>query len=86
MSKKKEQPIKVTRVTHTEILTYAIQHVGSIVQKEENDARELEESNPDFAKRLREQSFWRPKMKILLQMYATETGNDYGYDFDFDLD
>lgn len=83
MSKKQEQIVKLT---HSEILAYAIQHVASYVQKEENDARELEGSNPDFAKKLREQSFWRPKMKILLQMYATETGTEYGYDFDFDLD
>ena len=82
MSKRKE---KLITLTHTEILGFAIQRVAEFAQKEENDAREFEESNPEFAKRLREASIWRPKLKILLQMYTFETGSDYGFDYDIDL-
>ena len=82
MAKTKEKPITLT---HTEILGFAIQRLADYVQKEENDAREFDERNPEFAKRIREGSMWRPKLKILLQMYEYETGREYGYDYDFDL-
>ena len=82
MSKKKEKPVTLT---HVEILGFAIQRVADFAQKEENNAREFDELKPEFAKRIREGSMWKPKLKILLQMYEYETGNEYGYDLDFDL-
>jgi len=82
MSKKKEKPVTLT---HVEILGFAIQRVADFAQKEENDAKEFDERNPEFAKRIREGSIWRPKLKLLLQMYEIETGSEYGLDYDIDL-
>ena len=83
MAKRKEQ---IVTINHTEILGLAIQHLTDIVQKEENMAKYFEDKDPQYAKEMREGSTWRKKFKMLLQMYKFETGNDYGYDFDFDLD
>lgn len=82
MSKTKEKPVTVT---HTEILGLAIQRLADTVMKEEESAKRFEASDPVFAKQIRDQSPWRKKLKMLLQMYTFETGNDYGFDYDIDL-
>ena len=73
-------------MTHVEVLGFAIQRVAGLAQDEENNARELDERSPELAKMIREGSMWRPKLKILLKMYEFETGSEYGFDYDIDLD
>lgn len=83
MSKKKEQ---IVTINHTEILGLAIQRLADTVRNEEEMAKKFEATDPQYAKDIRENSPWRKKFKMLLQMYKFETGNDYGYDYDFEIE
>ena len=83
MKQYKEKPITVT---HTEILAYAIQDVSRKFEEVKERAEAVKENNPQLAKMLMESCPWKGKLKVLLQLYKIETGTDYGYDFEDELD
>lgn len=80
----KKQNQEVVKVTYAEILSMAINSLGVKWEKELTQIKEIEAVRPESAKYLRENWPWRAKLKTMLQMYKTETGEDYGYDYELD--
>ena len=80
----KKQKEEVVKVTYAEILGMAINTLGTKWEKELEEIKALEATKPECAKYLRENWPWRAKLKTMLQMYKTETGEDYGYDYELD--
>lgn len=83
MKQYQEKPVTVT---HTEILAYAIQDVRGKWEREKERAEAAKATDPQLAKMVIESSIWKGKLKVLLQLYKIETGSDYGYDFDDELE
>ena len=81
MARKKEKPITVT---HTEILSFAIQALTRLWEKEKADTGRIRQTDPAFAEEMLEGSMWRAKLRVLLQLYRIETGTDYGCDLGLD--
>lgn len=83
MKQYKENPITVT---HTEILAYAIQDVSHKWEAVKEKSEAVKANDPQLAKMVLESSPWKGKLKVLLQLYKIETGVDYGYDFEDEMD
>jgi len=81
MAKKKEEIIKVTQ---SEMINCTIIRYEEMWNKEKESAQRIAASDPVFARQIIEDSVWRKKIKILLQLYKIETGNDYGLDIELE--
>lgn len=80
----KKQKEEAVKVTYAEILSMAINSLGTKWEKELMEIKKIETVRPESAKYLRENWPWRAKLKIMLEMYKIETGEDYGYDYELD--
>jgi hypothetical protein len=73
----KKNPIPV--ITHTEILSYAIQHVDMKYLEAEKKAKTAEDAgNHEMAELVRGTYPWKEKLVALLNLYRIETGSDFG--------
>lgn len=80
----KKQKEQIVTVPYAEILGMAINSLGTKWENELTKIKEIEAANPELAQRLRESWPWKPKLKIMLQMYKIETGSEYGYNYNLD--
>lgn len=81
MEKRKDQ---VVVVTHTEILTCAINDMVRKWEEAKDHARKIRDKEPDFAREYLERYPWKEKLEVALQMYKIETGEDFGYEITLD--
>lgn len=79
MSDRNELPVMIT---HTEILIYAINHLGEMWKGEVEYAKSMEAKFPDFAKKRLTNNYWKKQLKGALLLYKLETGSDYFEKFD----
>lgn len=82
MSKQKEKPVTVT---HCETICWAINWLEERWKNERKRIQAIAQIDPDAAKEYAQQSIYRQKLMVLLQMYKIETGDDFGVDIDLDF-
>ena len=82
MRKQKEKPITVT---YSETLCWAINWMMERWNNERERIQAVADIDPDAAKEYVQQSFYRQKLIVLLQMYKIETGEDFGTEIDLDI-
>ena len=81
MAKKKNQAITLNQ---TEILGLAIQRLGEMWMKVKSDAGSVRDRDPQLAEDLLDSCQWGKKLRLAMQLYKIETGDEYPADFDLD--
>ena len=82
MRKQKEKPVTVT---HCETVCWAINWMEGRWKEERERLQALAQIDPDAAKEYAQQSLYRQKLIVLLQMYKIETGEDFCVDIDMEI-